>query len=103
MIKPAGTPFDDPFEGLPGDIGGSEDDDVLSGDETFSLEEFETEYEVQEEEDLNESFREECDLFFAPGGTLEQKAAAAGLKCELRPQQRIMAGAIAEALCDGGC
>ena len=104
MIKPAGTPFDDPFEGIPEDVEGAENEDAdvfPPGTDPFSLDEFETEYEVQEEEDLTGAYREECDLFFAPGGTLEQRAAAAGLKCELRPQQRTMAGAIAEAFCSG--
>ena len=104
MIKPAGTPFDDPFEGIPEKFedADNEDADVFPpGEDPLSLDEFETEYEVQEEEDLTAAFREECDLFFAPGGTLEQRAAAAGLKCELRPQQRAMADAIAEAFCSG--
>ena len=78
MIKPAGTPFDEPFEEM----------------EEFSLEEFETDYEVVPDEELHEEFRNECDSFFAPGGTLETRAADAKLKCELRPQQRAMANAI---------
>lgn len=85
MIKPAGTPFDEPFEEM----------------EEFSLEEFETDYEVVPDEELHEEFRSECDSFFAPGGTLETRAADAKLKCELRPQQRAMANAIADALCCG--
>jgi len=104
MIKPVGTPFDDPFAGIPEGVEKPEDEDgdvFPPGEEPFSLDEFETEYEVEEEEDLTGAFREECDRFFAPGGTLEQNAAAAGLKCELRPQQRAMADAIAEAFCSG--
>ena len=85
MIKPAGTPFDEPFEEL----------------EEFSLEEFETEYNVVPDEELHEEFRNECDSFFAPGGTLETRAAGEKLKCELRPQQRAMANAIADSLCSG--
>ena len=85
MIKPSGTPFDDPF--MP--------------DEDFSLDEFETDYEVSCDETLCEEFQKECDDFFAPGGTLAQNAQSAGIKSELRPQQRAMAGAIAKALCDG--
>lgn len=85
MIKPASTPFDDPFP----------------ENEVFSLDEFETEYAPAAEEELCENFRSDCDSFFAPGGVLESAAANAGMKCELRPQQRTMANAIANALCEG--
>ena len=44
MIKPAGTPFDDPFEGIPDGVEGAEheDEEVFPpGEEPFSLDEFE--------------------------------------------------------------
>lgn len=85
MITPAGTSFEEPFEEF----------------EDFSLEEFETSYETSCDETLCDGFRSECDSFFAPGGVLESSAENAGLKCELRPQQRTMANAIADALCSG--
>ena len=55
MIKPVGTPFDDPFAGIPEGVEKPEDEDgdvFPPGEEPFSLDEFETEYEVEEEEDL---------------------------------------------------
>ena len=85
MIKPAGTPFDDSPE------------EILD----FSLEEFETDYEVAPDEELCDEFLTECDAFFAPGGVLETNARSENLKCELRPQQRTMANAIADSLCRG--
>ena len=85
MIKPSGTSFETPF----------------TPDDDFSLDEFETDYEVSCDENLSEEFQSECDSFFAPGGTLENNAKKAGIKCELRPQQRAMANAIARALSDG--
>ncbi len=68
---------------------------------SFSLDEFETGYDLAPDEKLCDGFRNECDAFFAPGGILETQAAAANMKCELRPQQRTMANAIADALCSG--
>ena len=85
MIKPAGTPFDDSPEEI----------------QDFSLEEFETDYEVTPDEELCDEFLGECDSFFAPGGLLETRALSENLKCELRPQQRTMANAIAESLFRG--
>ena len=93
MTERPDTSFDAPF-----------DDDLspaLEPEDSFSLEEFETDYEVSRDEDLAETFRTECDSFFAPGGLLETQAAAEKMKCELRPQQRTMANAIADALCTG--
>ena len=61
MIKPVGTPFDDPFAGIPEGVEKPEDEDAdvfPPGEETFSLNEFETEYEVEEEEDLTGLWRE---------------------------------------------
>ncbi len=93
MIKPAGSSFEMPFD---------EPFNVEEEQETvFTLEEFETGYEPVCDEELCEEFRSECDTFFAPGGLLESRAADENLKCELRPQQRAMANAIADALCEG--
>ena len=93
MIKPSGTPFDAPFD----DRTPPED----NFETEFSLDEFEEEYDLSCDESLCEDFKSECDSFFAPGGILESRAASENLKCELRPQQRAMANAIADALCDG--
>ena len=93
MIKPASTPFDAPFDDMP---------PIEDAFETeFSIDEFETEYELSCDEHLCDDFKNECDAFFAPGGVLESCANAENMKCELRPQQRAMANAIAASLCDG--
>ena len=93
MIKPASTPFEAPFDDMP---------PVEDAFETeFSIDEFETEYDLSCDENLCDDFKNECDSFFAPGGILETNANAENIKCELRPQQRAMANAIAASLCDG--
>lgn len=67
----------------------------------FNPEEFDVPPEFFEAEELP-PIRPLCEEFFAPGGPLRQAAVRGGRPYEFRPQQIEMAGAIADALSEGG-
>jgi ATP-dependent DNA helicase DinG len=53
------------------------------------------------DESATASLREQVDAFFRPGGVMEQASGAAGFPFEVRPQQRQMALAVADAIEQG--
>ncbi len=67
-----------------------------NGFDGFSPDDFAVEYIPESAREID--LRAECETFFAPGGTLAQSSGINGAPCEERPQQLVMALAVADAL-----
>ena len=65
----------------------------------FDPDDFAVDYTPESETPVD--LREECEKFFAPGGTLSRGPGVNGAPCEERPQQLTMALAVADALAAG--
>ncbi len=74
-------------------------DDTPEEFDGFSPDDFAVNYIPQSAVEVD--LHEECKTFFSPGGTLAQSAGINGAPCEERPQQLIMALAVADALKEG--